>query len=239
MTVVDVRIADWCAVVEVEDFGPLSRHDVPFARALRDAVIELCDHDEVKAVVLRARGTDFAPAGEPGPVAPDAVLTSWHRDFAASSALYQVLCFAKKVVITEVAGECLGAGSMLVLCSDLTVAAESATFGSPFTDLPESNFVLAALTMRLNRAKSWMLRGGVLDAAEAAAAGLVNRVVPAAGLTAETAEVVASVTGMPLDGVTMSKMLLQSVLDAHGVGRDFDLADQFAIHRWSPQGAGA
>ncbi|MBN9273850.1 MAG: enoyl-CoA hydratase/isomerase family protein, partial [Mesorhizobium sp.] len=136
-------------------------------------------------------------------------------------------------------GDCLGAGSLLVLCSDLTIAADTARFGSPFADLPESNFALAALTMRLNRAKSWMLTGSVLDAQAAYAAGLVNRVVPEADLMTAVEGLSASTSEMPLDGVTMSKMLLQSVLDTHGVGRDFDLADHFAVHRWSPREAQA
>ncbi|ODU07395.1 MAG: hypothetical protein ABS81_01160 [Pseudonocardia sp. SCN 72-86] len=236
---IDVTIDDWTAVVTVEDFSPLSRHDAALLRGLRDVVVELSDHDEVKTVVLRARGDDFAPAASPDALPPSAVLTSWHRDVAGSSALYQALTFAKKVVVTEVRGDCLGAGSLLVLCSDLTIAADTARFGSPFADLPESNFALAALTMRLNRAKSWMLTGSVLDAQAAYAAGLVNRVVPEADLMTAVEGLSASTSEMPLDGVTMSKMLLQSVLDTHGVGRDFDLADHFAVHRWSPREAQA
>jgi hypothetical protein len=30
----------------------------------------------------------------------------------------------------------------------------------------------------------------------------------------------------------MSKMLQQAVYDAHGIGREFDMADHYAIHRW-------
>lgn len=233
---IDVRIHQWCATLEVDDFAPLTRYDAAFTRALRDAVVELSDHDEVKVIVLRARDRDFAPGTDTTTPSTDEVTTTWHRDFAASSAIYQSLCFAKKVVVTEVTGECHGAGSLVVLCSDLTVATENARFGSPFTDLPESNFVLAALTMRLNRAKAWMLRGTVLDAEQARVAGLVNHVVPADELSTATAELTGSITGMPLDGVTMSKMLLQSVLDTHGVGRDFDLADHYALHRATAAG---
>ncbi|GAA3237989.1 hypothetical protein GCM10017691_37650 [Pseudonocardia petroleophila] len=236
MSVVEVTVAEHCAVIEVDDFSPLSRYDAPFARDLGRAVVEACDDDAVKVVLLRARNADFAPEALPAPIAVREVLTTWHRDFAGSDALYQALCFAKKVVVTEVTGDVIGAGAMLVLCSDLTVAADTARIGSPFSSHPEANFALAALTMRLNRAKAWMLRESVLTAAQALEQGLVNRVVPAADLTDAVSELTRSVTGMPLDGVTMSKMLLQSVLDAHGVGRDFDLADQYAIHLWSETG---
>jgi enoyl-CoA hydratase/carnithine racemase len=230
---IDVSIRDWVARVEVPDYGPLSRHDQAFARQLRDVVVDLSDSDDVKAIVLACAGRDFAPAGLPPTRPVHDVLTTWHRDFAASTALYQAICFAKKVIITEVPGECSDAGSLLVLCSDLTVAAESARLGSPFTHLPEANFVLAALTIRLNRAKAWMLQGSVIPAEEAEGIGLVNRVVPSGELRAETEALALSVTGMPLDGVTMSKMLLQAVLDGQGVGREFDMADHYAIHLWT------
>lgn len=235
-----VRTSNWCAVVEAPDFAPLTRHDAAFAQELGDAVVRAGDDDAVKVILLRASGPDFAPVAPVDPVPAGEVLTSWHRDFAGPTAVYQALCFSKKIVLTEVAGQCHGAGSALALCSDLTVAAESARFGSPFA-LPEANFVLAALTMRLNRAKSWMLLDSVLDAEEAEACGLVNQVVPDRELAGTAEGVARSASGMPLDGVTMSKMLMQSVLDAHGVGREFDLADEYAIHHgvaWHDDAAG-
>jgi enoyl-CoA hydratase/carnithine racemase len=233
MSAVTVDIADRVAVVEVDDFGPLGAHDAAFADALAAAVIDVSDDDDVKAVVLRTRGPDFAPATTPPARDASEVPTVWHRSFAASTALYQALCFSKKVVVTRVTGECAGAGSNLVLCSDLTVTDPRARFGSPFLDLPESNFVLASLTIRLNRAKAWAVRGTAYDAATAYDIGLVNRVVELDDLDDAVAGFTDAIVGMPLDGVTMSKMLQQAVYDAHGVGREFDLADHYAVHRWS------
>lgn len=221
------------AVVEATDYGPLGRHDVDFARSLRDAVVDACDDDRVKSVVLRATGPDFCPSVDPVPPDRAALWTVWHQAFGTSSSVYQAVCFAKKVVVTEVTGECAGGGSALVLCSDLTVAADDARFGSPFGVVPESNFVLAALTMRLNRAKAWLVRDSVLSAAEARTAGLANVVVPAAEVAARVRGMTDAVGRMPLDGVTMSKMLQQAVMDAHGVGRDFDQAGFYASAMWS------
>ncbi|WP_329378791.1 enoyl-CoA hydratase/isomerase family protein [Streptomyces sp. NBC_01716] len=231
MSAVDLRVADGRAYIEAVSFAPLTSHDPAFADELAGAVVEASDHDHVKAIVLRATGPDFAPAVPTGFPSVAEAPTTWHRAFAASTAVYQATCFAKKVVVAEVRGECHGAGSALLLCTDLAVASEDAVFGSPFLDVPESNFVLAALTVRLNRAKSWLLRGTVHDAPTAGRIGLVNRVVPAARLQAEVERMTAAVLGMPLDGLTMSKMLQQAVYDAHGVGREFDLADHYTIHR--------
>jgi enoyl-CoA hydratase/carnithine racemase len=206
---------------------------------LRDAVVDLADSDSVKVIVLRAVGPDFCPAGPDPTVTRTAsdhdIWTSWDQTFAGSRSLYQSVCFSKKVIVTEVSGACTGAGSMLVLCSDLTVAADNASFRSPFSTIPEANVVLAALTMRLNRAKSWLLQDSTLNAADALEAGLVNDVVACRDLAATVARMTHSVTRMPLDGVTMSKMLLQSVLDAQGVGREFDMAGFYAAAKWGNQ----
>jgi len=228
--VIDVKVAGWVGTVQVPDFAGLTRYDADFAGELRDTVVALADDSEVKVIVLRADGEDFAP--DLAEVSPPADRSAtWRRVFAGAKGLYQSVAFCKKVVVTEVDGACRGAGSALVLCSDLTVAAETSSFGSPFLTTPEANFVLAALTMRLNRAKAWAITGDVLDAARAEEVGLVNQVVPRASLRAEVDALADRVTAMPLDGVTMSKMLLQAVLDAHGVGRDFDLATHYAARR--------
>jgi enoyl-CoA hydratase/carnithine racemase len=220
-------VEDLVGTIEVKDYSPLSRGDSSFAVELRDAVVELSDDDLVKAIVLRTRG-DFAPAAPPPRIDPRKLFTAWPHEVSGAAALYQAVTFSKKVVITEVSGECLGAGSSLVLASDLTVASDDARFGSPFRGHPEANFVLAALTIRLNRAKAWVLRDTVLDATTAYDYGLVNEVVPTAELRLAAEAMGARVARMPLDGVVMSKMLQQPVLDVSGVGREYDMTSFYA-----------
>ncbi|MGP3533984.1 enoyl-CoA hydratase/isomerase family protein [Microbacterium sp. RD1] len=233
---IDTSIADWTGLIEVDDFSPLSRGDRAFTLALRDAVVDLADDDFVKAIVLRARD-DFAPDAEPPVLDRREIFSRWQREVPGAPALYQSITFAKKVVITEVAGVCAGAGTLLVLASDLTVASEDATFGSPFRGRPEANFVQAALTIRLNRAKAWTVRGTTFDAATADEYGLVNEVVPRAQLSSASQRMAREVARMPLDGVVMSKMLLQPVLDVSGVGREYDLAGFYATGLSATEGA--
>jgi enoyl-CoA hydratase/carnithine racemase len=224
---VRTSVENWIGTIEVEDYSPLSQGDADFAIELRQAVVDLADDDFVKAIVLRAGG-DFSPKVPARRIDPSKLFTTWPREIAGAAALYQAMTFAKKVVITEVSGECSGAGSSLVLASDLTIAADDARFGSPFRCHPEANFVLAALTIRLNRAKAWVLRDTTLDAATAYSYGLVNEVVPAADLRSAAETMSARVARMPLDGIVMSKMLHQPVLDASGVGREYDMASFYA-----------
>lgn len=226
-----VDVADGVATLTVDDLRPLARYDPAFTRALCEAVEETADSDAVKVLVLRTAAPDFCP-DLPATAPESELFTAWEQDFAAATALYQSLCFCKKVTMTVVTGTCGAAGSGLLLCTDLAVAATGARFRSPFLDRPEANFVLGALMMRLNRAKAWLVQNGVLEADEALAAGLLNEIAAPADLDEVVARRAATVTRMPLDGITMSKMLLQAVLDGHGVGREFDQAGFYANARW-------
>ncbi|HVZ42220.1 MAG TPA: enoyl-CoA hydratase/isomerase family protein [Ramlibacter sp.] len=217
------------ALITFADASPLSRADTRFALALRDAARDAADSDDVKAIVLRSDRADFAPA----PTAADLRIASavreaerskWHAAFCAPSGLYQNLAYCKKTVVTAVRGHCSAVGSMLVLCSDHTVCADDSRFEAPFTALPESSLVLAALTMRLNRAKSWMLGGDAWNADMALRAGLVNLAVAADGVDARARSAAECAARMPLDGVAMSKLLVEAFLDTQGVGQDFDMA---------------
>ncbi len=230
---ISVAQTNGVATVTLTDCRALSLHDLAFGRDLRDAVRDAADSDGIKAIVIRASGRDFSPAVPPQELAAAArarrgLGSTWHATYAAASGLYQNICFCKKVVITAVSGQCSGAGSFLVLCSDLTVATPEATFESPFGALPEANLVLAALTMRLNRAKAWLLSCSALSADEARNAGLINRIAGGGTLDAQAQKMARAVTRMPLDGIAMSKINVETCLDAQGVGREFDMAGFYA-----------
>lgn len=232
---ISVSQANAVATITLTDCRSLSEHDLAFGRELRDAVRDAADSDDIKAIVIRVSGRDFSPAASLEELAAAArqrrnkIWSTWHETYAASSGLYQNVCFCKKVVVTAVSGQCAGAGSFLVLCSDLTVATPDATFESPFGTLPEANLVLAALTMRLNRAKSWLLSGSALTAHEAFTAGLINLIAKGDTLDEEAQKMARAVTRMPLDSIAMSKINVETCLDAQGVGREFDMAGFYAV----------
>jgi enoyl-CoA hydratase/carnithine racemase len=93
-----------------------------------------------------------------------------------------------KPVIAAVNGLALGGGFEIALACDVIVAADGARFG-----LPEPRVGLAALAGGMQRlsqsiplkiAMGWMLTGKHVTAEEAARWGIVNEVVPLAGLPA-------------------------------------------------------
>lgn len=237
---IDLKISGAVATITLQELEPLSRHDIESALELRDVIRDAADDDNVKAIILRTERADFSlpPTDSDLKIAADSRIkraAAWHAAYSASSGLYQNMVYCKKFIVTVTRGQCAGAGSMLVLCSDFTVSSFDASFEAPFAQYPESNLVLAELTMRMNRAKSWMLGGSAWSAEKALHAGLINQAVDAADLDACAMSAAKAAALMPLDGVAMTKVLLECFLDTQGVGQDFDMAGFYASSMVSAQ----
>jgi len=210
------------AEIVLPSVAALTSHDADAARALAAAIEHCVNRDDLKAIILRLE----EDSGIPLPATESEARAARAQAFFSVNGVYQSICFANKVTILVADGECAGAGALLALSCDLVVAAPQAAFHSPFASMPEANFVLAALIMRLNRAKQWALGDRPLSAAEAHEAGLVNEV--AEDPFAAARAVARAVTRMPLDGIAMSKLMAGAVMDAQGVGQDFDMAGFYA-----------
>lgn len=104
-----------------------------------------------------------------------------------------------KPIVAAVNGDCVGGGVELLLATDIRAAAPHARFGLP--EVKWSIYPFGGATLKLTQqigyvhAMDLLLTGRLIDAAEAARIGLINRIVPAEGLTAwaiETAELIAA-----------------------------------------------
>jgi enoyl-CoA hydratase/carnithine racemase len=104
-----------------------------------------------------------------------------------------------KPIIAAVNGDCVGGGLELMLASDIRAAAPNARFG--LTEVKWSIYPFGGSTTKLIQqigyvhAMDLLLTGRLISAEEAAALGLVNRVVPAdalMGWALETAEAIAA-----------------------------------------------
>jgi hypothetical protein len=138
---------------------------------------------------------------------------------------------AQKITATWQVARAVAPGDARVrraLRGDMGHSWDDARFEAPFADLPESNMVLAMLTLRLNRAKGWVLGEDDWDAAQAQAAGLVNRVTTRQALAGAAIEAAQAAARIPLDGVAMTKLLLEAFLDTQGIGQEFDMAPLYA-----------
>ena len=146
------------------------------AQALCDAAEAIELDDRVSVVVLRGTGRVFCPAGPPesGP------------DFVAAFAALTM------PVLAAVNGIASAEGCELALACDLRIASRAAAFCLP--QVREGRLPAHGATQRLprmigrTRALDMLLSGRRVGASEAAAFGLVSRLVTAAGLDAAVEE---------------------------------------------------
>lgn len=219
MTVTLEPLAEHAVLLQVTDPGALDRRDARAGAELRDALLHAADDNDVKVIALAGLAGSAAEVVPPEHAEPVGRLV-----YTGVRGIHQVTAYCKKAVIAEVDGACGPTSSALCLAADFAVASTRSTFASPF-EVAEASYPLAVLTMRANRAKAWMLRGGAIDAAAAYDADFVNEVAEPAALRDTVTDLARRVALMPLDGMTISKMNVGAAFDVVGVGRDFDAVE--------------
>jgi len=191
--------------------------------ALREAVFAAEQNKDVRCVVLKG-GEHFMAGGD---------LKWFHENLAKYSSAEIKVIFEgfihevhamiisirrmPKPVIASVSGAAAGFGLSLTLACDLTIAADSAYFTLAYSLIgvtPDggSTYALARL-VGAKKAAEIALLADRFDAATAERLGLVNKVVPAAELEAQTAKLAARLVSGPTAVYGRTKALLQRSLD--------------------------
>ena len=154
---------------------------------LAEAMREVEANERVRAVVITGAG-DKAFVGGADLEALGSLDPASAREFIG---LVHDACAAMRdcplPVIARINGWCLGAGLELAACCDLRIAADTAAFGMPEVRLGIPSVVEAAVLPRLigaGRARWLVLTGETIDAREALAWGLVEKIVDSKDLSA-------------------------------------------------------
>jgi len=184
-TVLEQRTGGLVARLAIERAAKLNSLDGPSLDGVVEAVRGL--PAETRAVVLTGAG-ERAFAGGANIDELAALDERSAREFITR---VHLACAALREcpvpVIARVNGYCLGAGLELAAACDLRIAAAQAVFGMPEVRLGIPSVVEAALLPRLvgaGRARWLVMTGETIDAAQALAWGLVERVAPMAELDA-------------------------------------------------------
>lgn len=155
---------------------------------LLDCLDKIAQDREIHGVVLAAAGKAFSSGHDLSEMVGRDI-NDYRRTFDVCADLMMKLQSIPQPVVAEVQGVATAAGCQLVATCDLAIASEEATFATPgvriglFCTTP-----MVALTRAVGRkrALAMLLTGDVIDAHTAADWGLVNKVVPASELRAET-----------------------------------------------------
>lgn len=194
----------------------LNALDEAAAEAFHAAVRRVADDDTVRAVVITGEGRAFMAGGDvarfrgdPAEAAPiiAAIMDPFHDAL-------RLLHTLPAPVLAAVHGAVAGAGMSLALAADLCIAADDATFTLAYGRLGTSpdgsgTYHLPRL-VGLRKAMEIALLCDRVDAAEALRLGLVNRVVPAAALAAETRTLAERLAAGPTVAFGRTKALLHA-----------------------------
>lgn len=163
--------------------------------ALRDALAAAIDEADadpaVRVILLRAEGPAFCAgygldwstelqASEQA-LLGDRVWDSAMdlREMSRFVDVYMKLWYAAKPTISAVQGWCIAGGTDLVLCSDIIIAGEGATFGYPPSRVwGTPTTAMWVYRLGFERAKRYLLTGDEIPAPEAARIGLILETVP-------------------------------------------------------------
>ena len=183
---------------------------------------QLASAKEVRAVVLRGAGDHFMAGGDvkgfkaffDTDPTDDQITDRFTRMIDDVHVAVENMRTLPMPWIASVRGAVAGAGVSLMLATDLVVAADDAFFTLAYTLLgtnPDGGSTwFLPRTVGAKKAMELALLSDRIDAGTAEALGLINRVVPAAELDAETATLAARIAEGPPKAYAATKQLLQA-----------------------------
>lgn len=205
--------------------------------ALRDelaaAIDELERQEEARVILLRAEGPAFCAgygldwstvgqaredreAGEGRRRVWDSV--SDMRMMGRFVETYMKLWYARKPTIAAVQGWCIGGGTDMVLCADIIVAGEGASFGYPPARVwGTPTTAMWVYRMGLERAKRYLLTGDEIPAPKAAEIGLILEAVPDDRLLEHATGLAERMARVPTNQLVMLKLLCNQTAENMGM----------------------
>jgi len=189
---------------------------------LRRAMLALKSEDDVRVVILTGAGEKSFVAGADINELAEQTPVSGLEHALAGQHVFDIIENLGKPVIAAINGFALGGGCELAMACTLRIASDTARLGQP-----EINLGLLpgyAGTQRLprlvgkGRALELLLTGATIGAADAERIGLVNRMVPAADLLAETRSIAVKLAAQ-------APIAMRYIIDALNTGLEMPFAE--------------
>lgn len=151
---------------------------------------------------------------------------------------YMKLWYARKPTIAAVQGWCIGGGTDMVLCADIIIAAEGATFGYPPSRVwGTPTTAMWVYRMGLEKSKRYLLTGDAIPAPEAARIGLVLETVPDERLGEHSMAFAKRMAQVPTNQLVMLKLLCNQTAENMGLASSRTLGTLFdGIARHTQEG---
>src|SRR5439155_175943 len=138
------------------------------------------------------------------------------------------LWYAAKPTIAAVQGWCVGGGTDMVLCADIIIAAEGASFGYPPSRVwGTPTTAMWVYRMGLERAKRYLLTGDEIPAPDAARIGLVLETVADDRLQEHALAFARRMAQVPTSQLVMLKLLCNQTAENMGLSSSRTLGSLF------------
>ena len=224
-----VEMADRIGTITLNRPEKLNAFDPEACEDLTEALRMLAAADAVRVIVVTGAGRAFCAGADL------AVLgTQGEQLVAAGKEIALVIRSAPKPVLAAVNGPAAGGGANLALACDYRLASDQASIGQVFHKLglgPDwgGSYFLPRLT-GISKALELVWSARMVPAAEAAALGLFDRVVPHATLAAETLALAGRWAAMaPLAVSKAKEALYQSERSTLEEMLDLEIKDQHTL----------
>lgn len=194
------------------DQPPLNIIDIPMMKEMHFAIERIKSIGDVKVLIIDHRGKAFSAGVSIKDHSPDKVgemLETFHG-------LFRLMNTLEPPTVAFVDGMALGGGCELAVFCDMVLASDRATFGQPEIKVGVFPPVAAAVFPRLmgrNRTLELLLTGDVIDAAEAKAIGLINKVFPAEVFKKKSEEFILKLTSLSGRVLGLTKRVVDRSLE--------------------------
>jgi enoyl-CoA hydratase/carnithine racemase len=208
--------------------------------ALQRELDAIASDESVRVVVLAAQGKAFCAGHDLKEMRAQPSLEYYQELFARCTRMMLTLQRLPVPVIARVQGIATAAGCQLVAQCDLAVASSAARFAVSGVNLGlfcSTPSVPLSRNVARKQAFEMLVTGEFIDAAQALARGLVNRVAEPARLDAEIESLAASIVAKPRAVVAMGKELfyrqaelgIEAAYDAAGETMACNMMDAAAL----------
>ncbi len=192
--------------------------------ALQAALDRVAADERARVVVIAAAGKAFCAGHDLKEMRAEPSLAYYERLFAQCGRMMMTIQKLPVPVLARVQGIATAAGCQLVAMCDLAVAARGTRFAVSGVNLGLfCSTPSVALSRNLPRKAAFemLVTGDFIDADEARARGLVNRVAEPAELDAEVERLVARIVAKPRVALALGKQLFYRQLEA-GIEAAYD-----------------
>lgn len=197
---------------------------------LKDALARSARDQDVRVVLIRGAGQDFCSGADLAALdrAAEAGVMDHLGAARELAGVFLAMRNHPRPVVAAVRGRALAGGCGLATACDLILASESAQFGYPEVKIgfiPAMVMAILRRSVSEKRAFELIATGEIVSAAQAHAAGLINRVYSDAEFDSSVEDYVTALAAKSASAVSLSKNLLY-----HMDGMSFDTAIEAGVH---------